>query len=78
MTNLKTNTETNNFESVMVSTCVLESGTIETMIFFNGTEIYSNSARKDVERQHEIGVRIAEKYNLYYGHPYSEPLFVNC
>lgn len=69
---MKTITETKNFKEVVVST-VIENGQIETIIFFNGCEIWSTVLIQDIEKQHKIGVKVAESYT--YEHCGVKPVF---
>lgn len=73
---IQTTTETNNFQEVTVSTA-LAGNVIETIIFFNGIEIWQTNKVQDATKQHELAVKVAESYNLYYGGEYGlkEPLF---
>lgn len=60
---MKTQTETKNFKPVTVST-VIVNNKVETMIFFNGCEIWSTNKVQDVKKQHHLSIRVAENYTL--------------
>ena len=71
---MKTATETNNFHEVEVSTVTLSNGTIETIIFFNDTELWCTRKVQDIKKQHKIGVKYAENKNLRFGNPFSQAI----
>jgi hypothetical protein len=69
---MKTTTETKNFKEVLVST-VIYNGRVETIIFFNGCDIWQTVLVQDIEKQHKIGVKVAESYT--YENCGVEPIF---
>ena len=60
---MKTQTETKNFKAVTVST-VIANGKVETIIFFNGCEIWATNKVQDMQKQHNLSVKVANAYTL--------------